>query len=235
MPPDGPRLIRSVLTPTLEAIRQFDTCQIANAIETLGLRLRNVGFTRPGLQPLAGASLSALGFAVTTRFRAADPPVAGKIYPDRTDWWEYVASAPSPRIAIFEDLENPPGTGAAVGEVHGEILRALGCAGLITNGSVRDLPALRAMQFPVFAQSTSVSHAYIHLVDFAQPVEILGLAIAPGDLIYADCHGAISIPLEAAPELPAIALEQAKRERRVIDLCRSGKFTVEALRLEVNR
>jgi 4-hydroxy-4-methyl-2-oxoglutarate aldolase len=118
--------------------------------------------------------------------------------------------------------------------VHVEVLRALGCTGVVTNGSVRDLPAVRAIGFPLFAQSTSVSHSYVHFVDYGVPVRILGLPISPGDLIYADCHGVLSIPLEVAHELPAIAHWQAARERRVIDLCRSTRFSLEALRAEVN-
>jgi hypothetical protein len=38
----------------LEALRQFDTCAIANAIERFGVRLRNQGFTQPGLQCITG-------------------------------------------------------------------------------------------------------------------------------------------------------------------------------------
>jgi 4-hydroxy-4-methyl-2-oxoglutarate aldolase len=217
----------------LDAIRQFDTCRIANAIETLEIRLRDKGYTRPGLKSLSGYSLSALGYAATVRLKTTGPPATGGFYLDRTDWWDYVVTIPGPRVAVFEDLDDPPGGGAVVGEVHVEVLRALGCVGVVTNGSVRDLQAARASQFPLFAQSTSVSHSYVHLVDFGGPVSIFGLEIAPGDLIYADCHGVLSIPLDVAHELPAIAARQAERERRVIDLCRSPGFSLEALRAEV--
>ena len=225
----------AITRETLEAIRQFDTCRIANALEAFGLRLRNEGTTQPGLRSLGGNSLSALGFAVTARFRASDPPMVGTAYPDRTDWWDYLASGPGPRLAVLEDLEDPPGSGAVAGEMHCQVLRALGCVGLVTNGSVRDLPALEAMPFPAFARSTCVSHAYVHIVDFGQPVEILGLKIQSGDLIYADCHGAICIPAAAAKDLPVIAAEQTRRERRVIDLCQSSQFTIDALRSEVRK
>jgi 4-hydroxy-4-methyl-2-oxoglutarate aldolase len=217
----------------LDAIRQFDTCRIANAIESLGVRLRNEGFTRPGLKSLCGYSRSAIGFAVTARFKSSDAPFIGGAYTDRTDWWEHVVSQPFPRIAAFEDLDDTPGRGSFIGEVHAEILRALGCVGAVTNGSVRDLPAVRRMQFPLFARSTSVSHAYVHLIDYGGTVRILGLSISPGDLIYADCHGVVSIPHDIAAQLPEIAARQQQNERRIIDLCRSDRFSIERLRAEV--
>jgi 4-hydroxy-4-methyl-2-oxoglutarate aldolase len=224
---------RSITRTHLDAIRQFDTCRIANALETLDLRLRNEGYTRPGLLSLCGSEMSAIGFAVTARFKSAEIPATGKIYPDRTDWWDHIVATPAPRIAVLEDLDNPAGAGSFIGEVHAEMLRALGCAAVVTNGSVRDLPAARKMGFPLFARSTTVSHAYVHLVDFGGPANILDLAIKPGDLIYADCHGALSIPLAAAPLLPEIAARQASRERRVIDLCRSQSFSLEKLKAEI--
>lgn len=217
----------------LQAIQKFDTCRIANAIETLGVRLRNEGFTRPGLKSLGGYSVSAIGFAVTARFRSSEIPFMGRHYSERTDWWDYVVSCPMPGIAVLEDLDHPAGVGAVLGEVHAGILRALGCAGVVTNGSVRDLPAVAAMQYPVFAQSTSVSHAYVHLTDYGSPVEILGLKICPGDLIFADCHGVVSIPIETADELPEIAARQYERERGIIDLCRSDHFSLEQLKTHV--
>jgi len=51
-----------------------------------------------------------------------------------------------------------------VGEVHAAILKAFHCVGVITDGSVRDIPAVAAMGFPMFARSASVSHAYTHIV-----------------------------------------------------------------------
>jgi hypothetical protein len=89
----------------LEAIRQFDTCTIANAIEHFRVRLRNEGFTRPGLRFVTGAAPRLLGYGATCRVRSADPPMSRNAYVDRTDWWETIALLPVPRIAVFQDLD----------------------------------------------------------------------------------------------------------------------------------
>ena len=75
------------------------------------------------------------------------------------------------------------------------VLRALHCVGVVTNGSVRDIPAARSAGFHYFAGSVAVSHGYVHIVDFGQPVEIGGLTIASGDLLHGDLHGVQSVPL----------------------------------------
>jgi 4-hydroxy-4-methyl-2-oxoglutarate aldolase len=142
---------------------------------------------------------------------------------------------PIPRIAVLQDIDETPGHGASVGEVHGAILKALGCEGVVTNGSVRDIPAASAMRFPMFACGVSVSHSYIHMVDFGGPVEICGLAIRSGDLLYADCHGVLSIPIEIAAEIPQAADKIARERRTIIDLCRSPEFSLDKLRKQVQQ
>ena len=218
------------LTPqVLEAIRQFDTCNISNAIEKFGVRLRNEGYTRPGLQCVTGGFPRLLGYAATARIRSSDPPLTGNSYLDRTDWWVGIQSLPAPRIAVIQDLHAESGLGSVVGEVHAAVLKALQCQGVITNGTVRDIPAVASMQFPMFARAPAVSHAYSHIVDYGEPVRIFGLEIRPGDLLFADCHGVISIPHEIAARLPEVAARTRVQERRIIDVCQSPEFSAEKL------
>jgi 4-hydroxy-4-methyl-2-oxoglutarate aldolase len=217
----------------LEAIRQFDTCTIANAIEQFRVRLRNEGFTRPGLRCVTTGATRLLGYAATSKIRSSNPPMTGALYLDRTDWWTNIESLPVPRIAVIQDVDPSPGGGACVGEVHAAILKALKCIGVITNGAVRDLPAVSELEFSMFAPSVAVSHAYMHSVDHGQPVEIFGLRILAGDLLYADCHGVVSIPLAIAAELPEAAARIRSKEQRIVQICLSPGFSTEKLLKEI--
>lgn len=214
----------------LEALRRLDACLLANAIETFHERLRNEGFVDhtvrclfPRLQPM-------LGYAATLRIRGSAPPTTDGVYPDRTDWWDYVNSLPAPRVLVIQDTATRPGLGSLVGAVHMNILRALHCVGVVTNGSVRDIPAAESAGFHFFAGSVSVSHAYVHIVDFGSQVELGGLKINSGDLLHGDLHGVQSIPLDIAPRVPAVAAEIAAREQALIALCRSPEVSLEKLR-----
>ena len=212
-----------------DGIRQFDTCTIANAIEHFRVRLRNEGFSRPGLRCVTGGSPRLLGYAATCRVRSADPPMSGNAYVDRTDWWETIGLLPVPRIAVFQDLDAASSGASTIGEVHAAILKAFHCEGVITNGSVRDIPGVSRMQFPMFASAVSVSHSYMHIVDFGAPVEIFGLRVRSGDLLYADIHGVVSIPLEIAARIPETASEIRAKEQEIIDLCQSQEFSLKRL------
>ena len=130
---------------------------------------------------------------------------------------------------VLQDVDHSPGLGAFVGEIHASIGLALKCVGCVTNGAVRDLPAVEALGFHLFAGCVSVSHAYAHITDFGEPVEIGALKIHPGDLLHGDRHGVLTVPLEIAPDVPAEAAKILAEERTLTELCCSPKFSLEEL------
>jgi 4-hydroxy-4-methyl-2-oxoglutarate aldolase len=221
-----PTVVSSV---NLKKLASFDSCTISNAIERLNVRLRNEGFISgvarcrfPSLPPM-------VGYAATARVRTASPPVSHRCYYDRMDWWHYVASLPEPRVMVLQDVDHQPGLGACVGEIHASIGRALNCVGCVTNGAVRDLPAVEAMGFQMYARHSSVSHAYAHITEFGEPVEIDGLKISPGDLLHGDRHGVITIPLSVVTEVAQQAAKIREEEQELIQFCHSSRFSLQEL------
>jgi len=212
-----------------EKIRSLDTCTVSNAIERFNVRLRNEGFVHSSVHCQFPHFLPMLGYAATARIRASSAPMTGRCYYDRMDWWGHVLAIPEPRVIVLEDVDHQCGIGAFVGEIHAQIALALHCVGCVTNGAVRDLPAVERAGFHLFAGSVAVSHAYAHIVDFGEPVEIGGLKIQPGDLIHGDCHGVQSIPQEIAAEIPKVAAGLVVEERALIEVCRSAGFSLEKL------
>jgi 4-hydroxy-4-methyl-2-oxoglutarate aldolase len=213
----------------LEFLRNTDTCSVSNAIETFNVRMRNEGFIQGGTKCIFPAMPPVVGYAITGRIRTTAPPIAGLCYYQNVEWWEYVASVPGPKIIVLADMDRAPGVGAFFGEIHAQISKALGCVAYVTNGAVRDLAALEAARFQCFAGSVSVSHAYAHIVEMAEPVEIGSLKILPGDMLHADRHGVQTIPQENASELPRVVSEIASRERDLMRLCAQPDFSAEKL------
>jgi 4-hydroxy-4-methyl-2-oxoglutarate aldolase len=213
----------------LEKLRAFDTCTLSNAIERLDVRLRNEGFVSGAVRCQFPHFPPMVGYAATGRIRTASPPMTHRCYYDRMDWWSYVASIPKPRIMVLQDVDHSPGVGAFVGEIHAAIGIALGCLGCVTNGAVRDLPAVESTGFHLFAGSVAVSHSYSHIVEFGEPVEIGGQKIEPGDLIHGDRHGVLLIPLSVASAVPQEASKILQGERELIEFCRSSRFSLEEL------
>lgn len=213
----------------LESLRALDACTVSNAIERLNVRLRNEGFVRDAVLCQFPEFPPMVGYAATGRIRTETAPVTHRCYYDRMDWWSYVASLPRPTVMVLEDMDRRPGVGAFVGEVHAAIGLALGCVGCVTNGAVRDLPAVKAAGFHLFAGSVAVSHSYAHIVEFGEPVEIGGLKIASGDLIHGDRHGILNVPLSAVAAIPPEAAKILDHERELIEFCRSPRFSLQEL------
>ena len=222
-------------TDLVEALRRLDACRISNAIETFECRLRNEGFADGSIRAAFDALPPVVGHAVTARIRCSTPPPVGHSYHDRTDWWTYIMTVPPPRIVVVEDVDERPGTGAFVGHVHAQILTRLGCTAYVTNGSVRDLLAVERIGFQFFARTVSVSHAFVHIVDFDQPVTVGGLRVESGDLIFGDRHGVLTIPPAIVADIPRVAARMCEQEQRVIELCHSPDFSLETLRTMVRQ
>jgi len=214
----------------IQSLARLDSCTVANAIEEFHVRLRNEGFCDGSIRCMLPSLPAIAGYAVTAKIRCSVPPTFGHSFHDRTDWWDLILRTPGPRIVVLEDVDTHPGVGAFIGELHGNIIKALGCVGCITNGAVRYLPAAEKIGLQMFAGSVSVSHAFAHLLSFGEPVEIGGMKIRTGDLLHADRHGVLNVPLEIAPEIPAMAAKSSAKRNRIIEFCRSTSFSIEGLR-----
>ena len=147
----------------------------------------------------------------------------------RHDYYRFVERGAGPTIIVMEDVDGADaGFGAFWGEVHSAVHKGLGAIGLVTNGSIRDLPQW-APGFQVLAGSVGPSHAYANLVAFDVPVNVADMPVVSGDLIHADRHGAVVVPLEAVRGLPAAARACAAREAPIIAAARASDCTAEKI------
>ena len=163
----------------LQALSRISSPTISNAIEMFDLRPRNEGFIGPEVRCLFPGLGRMVGYASTATI-SADLPAVGLRKLARSEYWESTQSTPAPRVAVIQDLDNPPGRGAFWGEVNSNIHRSLGFIGMVTNGSARDLEEMEGLGFFAFAGGPSVSHSYVHLVHCGAPVRIGGAVISPG-------------------------------------------------------
>jgi 4-hydroxy-4-methyl-2-oxoglutarate aldolase len=211
----------------IEELRRISTPTVSNAIELFNVRPRNQGFMSPEIRCLFPDLGVMVGHAVTARFAAEQPALQA---PSRFDLWKHMLDVPEPRILVLQDLDQPPGFGAFVGEVMATVHQRLGCIGVVTNGHLRDLDEVHALGVHFYAAGACVSHAYVDLVDFGRPVKVGGLLVRSGDLLHGDKHGVLSIPAEIAEQIPSAAADVARREERILTHCRSERFDFEELK-----
>ena len=215
-------------------LRSIDTPTVCNLIEMVAPERRGHGYTVqhlhcpfPDLPPM-------VGFAKTVTFRAKDPFGMGDsgYMRKRLDYLDYVASAPRPSVMVMADLDDPPGYGAFWGEVQSNVHKALGALGVVTSGSIRDIPMI-APGFQMLAGSIAPSHAFVHVVDFGIDVNVHGMAVKSGDLIHADRHGAVVVPADRIEAMQAAADKLARQEARIIDAARAPGATVETIKAAI--
>jgi 4-hydroxy-4-methyl-2-oxoglutarate aldolase len=213
----------------LDALRKITSPSVANAIETFKVRPREEGNVSSQIRALFPELPPMVGYAVTALIRSERGPIEGH-RASVFGWWDYVLSIPAPRVIVVHDLDDPRGQGAQWGEVQANIHKALGCVGVVTDGSVRDLEEVRGLGFQFCAAHVSVSHANVHMVDFGIPVKVGGQWVKPGDLIHGDQHGVVTIPHEIAGQIPEAIAKVEADERRIISVCQSSDFTAEKLK-----
>ena len=213
----------------LQALQTIDTCTLADAISMSKIRLRNEGYSNESIRWVLGKGGPMVGYAATGRIRSSEPPIVGANFVERQDWFKYVLSMPEPRIAVLQDVDSHPGTGAFWDEAHVRIHHRLGCAGAVTNGAVRDIHKIESTGFHLYAGSLSVSQGYAHIIEMGQPVEVGGLEVHPGDLIHGDIHGIIKVPKEIAAKLPANAARISFLRKQIVELCAAPEFSISTL------
>ncbi|MGG5822935.1 RraA family protein [Falsiroseomonas sp. HW251] len=215
------------INPVIATLRQHDTPTVWNALT----RLR--GHSTQGLTigPIAASdsAMRMVGYAATARM-TSDAPVAMSAEEKdaiRFAYYRMVGAAPAPRIVVMQDIGERRGLGSIWGEVNAAIHQGLGCAGVVTDGAMRDLDALHG--FPILAGSICLGNGFTQLRDIGGEVEVFGLRVRPGDLIHADRHGAMTIPAEHVAALPAVIETVLTQEKRIIATTRAPGFDAEAM------
>lgn len=217
-------MVDALSSEQLAALRAWPSPAIANAIETFNIRSRAYGFMTPDILCRFPAMDPIVGYAATCKIRASIPPRDDPETQTAPDWWAHIESIPEPRIVVIQDLDQPP-IGSFWGEVNGNIHKALGGIGLITDGGVRDLDEVEEIGFQFFSREILVSHAYVHIVEIGQPVTVGGLTVSPGDLLHGDKHGVVQIPPEIASQVADAAQAVEDRERVIINYAKSADFS----------
>ena len=191
----------------ISSLRRLSAAVLSDVMDSLGLRDQAM---RPFVRPL-DESLVLVGRARTGLYMP--------VYEAREGDNPYEVE-----IALVDDLK--PGEVAVLacggpteriapwGELLSTASRARGSAGCVTDGLVRDVRQIRAMQFPVF-------HGGIGPLDTKGrgrmmardiPVECGGVHVVSGDIVFGDADGVVVIPKGHADEVVARAQEKVLGE-----------------------
>jgi len=181
----------------------------------------------------SGIKNSALDRNIRTLWDGA--VVAGPAYP--------VACAPGDNLAIHIAMEKAPAgsilvvtTDSFIAGYWGEILTvaavAAGIKGLIIDGGVRDIAAIRRHQFPIYCRGISVHGTHKDSVNsVGQPIQIAGTPVRVGDLVTADDDGVVVLPQACVTEVIRKGLAREQKEAVMMKQIIEGKTSLELMNL----
>ena len=220
LPSDDPARFELLKTRLFSAV-------IGDVLDAMGLKRQ---FLPPGLAPvlphqkIAGRAMPVLEADVFEETGPGRGPFAAKKFgllfealDDLKPGEIYVAHSAVPRYALWGGL-------MTTRALH------LKAAGAVIDGFARDAGEIEALGLPVFCRGLYAQDQGPRgkVIDYRCAIEIGGVPIAPGDLMFGDREGVLVIPRAAEDEAIRRALEKAETENKVAEAIRSGMSTVAA-------
>jgi regulator of RNase E activity RraA len=199
--------------PAGEWAEGIDACAVSDALDALGLPPDELALSALW----AGARV--VGPVVTVRLEPGPPPAGGPGL--------HLGASAIARSRPGDVIVMANGGRAGMGCWGGMLTRAAmsrGVAGVILDGSCRDVDEARELAFPVFGRGGSprTARGRIHEAACGEPVRVGPTLVRPGDWVIADGTGVVFIPGDRVAQVRDLAAELAGREAALIQRLASG-------------
>lgn len=129
-------------------------------------------------------------------------------------------------VLVMEAREEPDA--GTIGDIFAMRVKQLGGAGVITDGALRDTPAIAEIGLPVYhGSSHAATLGRLHTPLAEQvPIVCAGVTVFPGDIIVGDAEGALVIPALLAEEVADDAFAQELEEEWAIERVAAGESSI---------
>lgn len=209
--------------PTAEQVAALQS--IATSTLTHQLQMRGIRSTfLSGLKPLH-PQLRMVGRARTLRYVALREDVQGK-YAGGMNAQRRVVEGIRPGDVLVIEARGVPDA-ATIGDIYATRAFSLGAVGIVTDGALRDTPAIADMHRPVYHLASHGSTFGRQHMPFSvdEPITCAGVFVEPGDVVVGDGEGAVVIPQALVAEVVRDALVQEARERFALERVAAGEST----------
>ncbi|EEY56017.1 demethylmenaquinone methyltransferase, putative [Phytophthora infestans T30-4] len=181
-------------TEVLLRLAKLSTCVIGDAMAVMKIKghLVDLDLVRGYDAPLA---MNICGPALTVKMMPITGATVG------TGSYDYMDAAEMGQVVV---ISAPSGISTAVFDgILATAPKARNVAGVVTDGRVRDVQELCAMNFPAFATGTSVHGVWgsTTIGDVNCPIVVAGCVVRHNDIIRGDINGVIVIPAERAQDV----------------------------------
>jgi 5-oxopent-3-ene-1,2,5-tricarboxylate decarboxylase / 2-hydroxyhepta-2,4-diene-1,7-dioate isomerase len=200
------------------ALRAVSTATLSVQIAKRGVRntfLKGLRPTRPDLR--------LLGYASTLRYLPLREDVRDADTADLNAQKTAIESI-GPGEVLVIDARGEAGAGT-IGDILAARALARGATGIVTDGGVRDSPALEHLDIPAYYQAphAAVLGLLHYPLEANVPIACGGVLVVPGDVIVGDAEGVIVLPAAMAEDVAWDALEQEEREAWALERVQAGE------------
>ncbi len=203
--PVGFRIFTKIHRPSRELIEQFSGLPVANIAD----EMYRFSCVDARIKPLNGTPL--LGSAFTVKSRTADNLLLHK-----------AIGMAMPGDVIVVDVQGDM-VNAVIGELMMTDAKKRGLAGVVIDGAVRDVDALRNLGFPVYAAGVTPKGPYKDGPgEINVPVCCGGIVVNPGDIIVGDGDGIVVINAKDAAAIAQRAKAKMKAEEETMKAIEAG-------------
>jgi regulator of RNase E activity RraA len=204
----------TISADVLELLGQASTATLTTQLFKRGLRNTFLA----GVRPLNDGSSRMVGEAFTLRYIPVREDLdVLEVFNDYDHPQRKAVESVGPGQILVMDCRQQ-GRAASAGEILATRLLRRGAAGLVTDGSLRDSPAIAGLPLPVFTAGVSAmtNLAQHHAVDMQVPIGCAGVPVFPGDILVGDEEGVVCIPRHLAEEIAEPAVEQERLEAYIL-------------------
>ena len=210
------------LTDELRArLSRVSTATLTSQLQRRGIRSTFLS----GLRPV-GEGQRMVGLAHTLRYVPLREDLVAALNLGQNAQRRAIEALRPTEVLVIEARGEPDA--GTIGDIFVRRAMHLGAAGVVTDGALRDTPAIRALGLPVYHRSShAATLGRLHMpLDHQVPVACAGVTVMPGDVIVGDGEGAVVVPAALAEEVSVDALRQELEEEWAFERVAAGESTI---------
>lgn len=211
----------TILTDELRRqLNRASTATLTHQLQRRGIRSTFLS----GLKPIKDGQRM-IGYAHTLRYVPLREDLQGKLSAGKNAQRRAIESLAPDEVLVI-DARGEPDAGT-IGDIFA--LRALrrGASGVVTDGALRDTPAIRAIDLPVYHRSShAATFGRIHMpLEHQVPIACAGVTVLPGDIVVGDGEGVVILPAALAEEVARDSVQQELEEEWAAERVDAGEST----------
>lgn len=192
------------------------TAMVSDALDTIGIRENAMDTS---IHPLV-SGMRAVGIAATIEFSPDESFDIQNPYGDAIDFLDTLRTGEIVVIAT-----GALSSSAFWGELFSAAAKGRGATGVVCDGPLRDVEAIKSLPFAAFgASSRPIDYkGRMRISSTRQVVICTGVEVHPGDAVIADSDGVVVVPRRHIEPVFAAANERAQSEKKVLKDLLEGK------------